>query len=178
MSVDGWENILDTDEKILWQGQPDGRFRLRGKNIALSIFGLFFLGFSLFWITMASTATSATGGAGLMFPLFGLPFVLIGLYLVIGIHWFDALGRRKTHYTLTDKRAFIATGFLGKRLKSYPIDGDTVLELRPGTPGSVFFAKEIRRGKNGTYRIPIGFELIPDAEKVYQIFRTVQKSTA
>ncbi len=173
MSAEGWDGILEADEKIVWQGQPDGAFRLRGKNIAISVFGLFFLGFSLFWTIMAGV------GSGQFMPSFvGLLFVFVGLFLVVGIHWLDAAARRKTHYTLTTRHAFIATDFLGKRLKSYPIDGDTVLDFRPGTPGSLFFAKELRRGKNGTYRIPVGFELIPDAEGVYRKFRDVQAGLA
>jgi len=171
---DGWEGILDPDERIIWQGQPDGKFRLRAKNIAISIFGLFFFGFSVTGLVMASMATASQGRTYVMFPLFSAPFVLIGLYLVVGIHWFDALRRRKTHYTLTDKRAFIATNFLGKRLQSYPIDNETVLDFRPGTPGTLFFAKEVHRSKNGTYRVPVGFELIADAQHVYQLFRSVQ----
>jgi len=181
MTASGWDGILDADEKILWQGQPDGRFRLRPKNIAVSVFGIFFLGGSMFWVVMAQSAVPQAGGANLLFLLFSLPFILIGLYMVIGIHWFDALGRRKTHYTLTSKRTFIATEFLGKRLKSYPIDADTALDFRPAKAdrsGSIFFATEIRRRKNGTYRQAIGFELIPDADKVYQLIRGVQKDRA
>ncbi len=174
MTTAGWEGLLDDDENIVWQGQPDGKFRLRGKNIVISVFGLFFLVFSLFWTVMAASAGQMPVGMRLLFPLFGLPFVLVGLYLVVGIHWFDALGRRKTHYTLTNKRAFIATQMFGKRLKSYPIDEDTVLDLRPGPPDSLFFAEEVRRRKNGTFRVPVGFELIPNGHAVYQLFRKAQ----
>jgi len=177
-SASGWDGILDPDEKILWQGQPDGKFRLRGKNIVLSLFGIVFLGSSVIFLVMAAASAPAQGGpAGLMFVLFGLPFVLVGLYLVFGIHWADMAGRRKTHYTLTNKHAFIATAFLVKRLKSYPINADTVLELRPGSPGSVIFAEEIVRSSNSSTRRAIGFELIPDAQKVYALMRDVQDGT-
>lgn len=178
-AASGWDGLLDPDEKIVWQGQPDAKFRLRGRNIALSLFGIVFLGSSLAFMVVAVASTSAQGGPmGLMFLLFGLPFVLVGLYLVVGIHWADMAGRRKTHYTLTNKHAFIATALFVKRLKSYPIGADTALELRPGSPGSVMFAEEIVRNNNSTTRRAIGFELIPDAQEVYALMRDVQDGAA
>ena len=54
MSVDGWDGILDKDEQVIWQGRPDGRIVVRIGNIAGFAFGLFFAGFALFWMIMAS----------------------------------------------------------------------------------------------------------------------------
>ncbi|MFT7595906.1 MAG: hypothetical protein ACI8R4_003239, partial [Paracoccaceae bacterium] len=116
MSVpDGWRGLLAGDEKILWQGRPEPGFRLDLSQPMSLVMGVFFMGFSLFWMKMASQA----GG---FFWMFGLLFFGTGFFNAIGVHVWKSYRRTKTHYTLTDKHAFIATDlFDKKRLKSYPI---------------------------------------------------------
>lgn len=169
MKAPGWDGILDADETILWQGRPDGAVTLRPGNIVLVIFGLFFAGFALLWMIMAYQA-----GGG--FWMFGLIHFSVGAGIVGGALFWGAFRRRRTWYTLTDHRAFIASDLplLGRRLKSWPIDADTALELDDTPPGSVNFAEERRRGKNGFYLETIGFERIADAKQVYRLMRDIQ----
>jgi len=167
-----WEGILDDDEEIRWQGQPDGAFHLDMRQPAGIGMGVFFMGFSLFWMNMASMA----GG---YFWMFGLLFSGIGFYNTIGVHFWKTYVRRTTHYTLTDKRAFIATQPLGKRLlKSYPITKDTPLGLEGSDPATIVFASETRRGNESGYVVKIGFERIYDSRKVYALLREIQKEAA
>ena len=171
MSRDGWEGILDTDEEIVWQGRPDGKVVLRIGNILTFIFGLFFAGFALVWMLLAATA----GG---LFWAFGLIHFSVGIGLAFGALFYSAWLRRRTWYTLTNRRAFIAPDrpILGKRLKSYPITDDTVLEFDDARPGTIYFAEEIRRTNNGTSRKSIGFERIADARDVYKLIREQQRA--
>ncbi len=169
----GWEGILDPGEDILWQGRPDARVVWKVGHIFSFLFGLVFAGFAVFWMVMAS---QAPGG----FWMFGLIHFSVGLGIAIGPPFWGAWRRRHTWYTLTDHRAFIATDvpFVGRRLKSYPIDGDTVLGFDSGAPGSVWFAHEYRRTKNGSRRVGIGFERVPDAQAVYAKIREAQRKRA
>lgn len=173
----GWDGLLDPDEKILWQGHPDRHFRLRKRNIALSVFGLFFLGSSFFMIIMAP-GMSGPANMPLFILLFELPFLAAGLYMVFGVHFFDTWKRAHTVYTLTNKHAFIATDTTGKKLKSYPIDAQTPITFKPGPPDSVFFATELRARNRTSSTVPVGFELISDGQKVYKLIREVQAGTA
>jgi hypothetical protein len=53
------------------------------------------------------TATLASPGLepfNLIFPLFGIPFVVFGVYFAIGRFVAKARRRRRTHYALTDRR--------------------------------------------------------------------------
>ncbi len=95
---------------------------------------------------------------------------------MIGPPLFSAYRRQRTWYTLTDRRAFIATDLAvsGRRFKSYPIDEDTRLDFVEGDPSSVHFAEAVRRGRNSTYRIPVGFERIENGREVYRLIRKVQ----
>ena len=164
-----WSGILDRDEKILWQGRPDGRFSTGFGAFFKIPFFTFFTGFSVFWMWGASQA----GG---VFWMFGLLFFFAGLsgltWAIIG----STLTRRNSWYTLTTSRAMIATNlpFQGKKLKSYPITQSTNLDFRDGDPASIFFASETRRGNDNDYTVEIGFERIRDGRVVYQHFRSIQ----
>ena len=74
---------LDGGERLLWLGQPRSGIRLRAQDAFLIPFSLLWGGFAIFWELMALTATSkAPGPVAVVFPLFGLPFVFVGLYLI------------------------------------------------------------------------------------------------
>lgn len=178
---EGWASYLDRGETLVWEGAPAGGIRVRPSDIPTSLFGLFFFGFAVFWVLMASSMSGpSTGGAidwiGSIFPLFGLPFVAIGAYLVAGRFLWGAYVRSQTRYALTNKRAIIARNASGRTLKSYPITADTRLELEPGDLSTIWFAEEIRRGSKGSnYTVKKGFEYITDGEEVYRQMRRVQQ---
>ncbi len=167
--TDHWEKLLDRDEKIIWQGRPDGEFSVEGKSIVMIVFGIVFSIFAMFWMAMASQA-------GILFSLFGLPFVAAGIFLIANAVFGRTFRRRHSWYTLTNKRAFIATNFPvgGRRLKSYPITEENQLELVDGDFSSVYFAKETKRGQNGTIETSIGFERLADGRDVYSLIRGIQ----
>jgi len=165
-----WSGILDDDESILWQGRPDGALKFKVAHIVPFVFGLFFAGFALFWMIMASRA-----GGG--FWMFGLLHFGVGIGIAIGPPFWNTWRRRHTWYTLTNRRGFIATDMplKGRSLASYPIDEDTVLDYDSGDPATIYFTHEMRRTKNGTRRHDIGFERIEGGAEVYRLMRDVQR---
>ena len=169
----GWDGILDDGERILWQGRPDNRVAFRASHIFTFIFGVFFAGFALFWMIMASQA-----GGG--FWMFGLIHFTAGVGIMLGPIFWPAWSRRHTWYTLTDRRAFIATDIpmMGKKLKSYPIEAGTPIDFRRGEPATLYFAKEYHSTKNGSREVQIGFEWIEDGDSVYRMIRDIQQSAA
>lgn len=178
---ESWGTYLDSDEKLLWDGEPAAGIRVRGGDIAQSVFGLFFGGFAIFWVTMASSMMSGSSfgddmGFFRFFPLFGVPFIIVGAYMVIGQYFWKAFVRSRTRYALTTKRAFIAKSAWGRSLKSFSISADTQLEYEPGQEATIWFAKEERRGSKGRrYTVKKGFEYIPDGDRVYRLMRQVQQ---
>ena len=163
----GWEGILDTDETILWQARPSSGLSLHGSNPLSIGMGIFFMAFSLYWISMANNIADHIDGIfPKIFPLFGVPFFLIGAYNAFGHIFWQAYLRSKTHYTLTNKRGFIATDhpFQGKLLKNYPIDAQSDVVLKIGPPDSIWFA-----GKG------VGFARIDDGREVLRLMRQIQK---
>lgn len=169
-ALDEWEDILDPGERVVWQGAPDTRVVIKYGSVSTLIFGLIFAGFALVWMVMTSQAGGTSWMIGLIHFSGGLGVIFYAVY------W-DALKRRYTWYTLTNKRAFIATNvpFLGRRLESYPITEATAISLDTKTPGSIMFSYEMRQGRNGDYRVDIGFERVENAKDVYRRMRQVQE---
>ena len=171
MENPGWDDILDKGEEILWQGRPDTGMHFRPRDIPIMIFGLIFAGFALFWMI----GVAQVGGA---FWAFGLLHFSLGMGLLLSPLLWGPFRRARTWYTLTNRRAFIATDLplLGKKLKSYPITDDTILEFTAGDLSSLHFSKELRRGDKGrTYLVPVGFEYIRDGNRVYRMMRDIQE---
>lgn len=181
----GWEGLLEPGERILWQGHPDARVEWGEVVSFQSMFGIVFTAFAVFWISMAvSMGGHFEDGLSSIFPLFGVPFVAVGLYLVVGRLIHDAFRRRGTWYTLTDRTAFIAVTLRGQRkLERYPISRDMKLVLEDGMPGTVWFAEKVTHNPGGwsgtgsnrsyrgpsTTREPIGFRRIEAPRKVYRL---------
>lgn len=173
MTQDGWDGILFPGEEVIWQGQPDPRPDWSDMKIKDAIFGLVFTGFALFWMAMA---LGAAGGSffGLLFPLLGLPFLAVGLKKAGLERLWDAFQRRRTWYTLTDRRAFIATELFGRRtLDPYPIGPKTPLTHE--NDRDIYFATDFVKTKSGSRRNRIGFTHLPDSRHVYDLMRQVQR---
>lgn len=176
-AVESWAHYLDPDETLLWQGAPGTGVRFGGADIAVGLFGCVFLAFALFWTFMAATLGGGTGTpVDWAFPLFGLPFVAVGAFLVFGRPFWNAHVRRHTRYALTGRRAIVARSAWGRSLKSYPIDEDTQIDYRPGREATIWFAQEERRGNKGRrYTVKHGFEFIADGDEVYRLMRQIQR---
>lgn len=166
-SGDGWDGILVPGERILWQGRPHPGVQIGPGQVFSAAFGALFAGFAAFWMLMASRA----GG---YFWTFGLIHFSVGIGLMIGSFTFAPWRRRHTWYTLTDRRAFVATDmpFRGRTLKSWVIDGDSVIEHGPDD--TVNFARDFRQTKNGTRIADVGFERIDDPDHVLRLMQQIR----
>jgi len=120
---------LRDGELLLWVGQPHPALFAR-PAIPLVLGGIFFTAFSVFWVATSAALLFAgggrPGGGGLVgnlmsfFPLFGVPFVLIGLGMLTSPYWMRRRAR-KTCYALTHRRAvlFLPGWFGGFEVRSY-----------------------------------------------------------
>lgn len=102
MGTDPFAGRLLSRERIVWSGRPRQGVMLTARDIFLIPFSLLWGGFAIFW----ETAVMSTKASWFM-ALFGVPFVLIGLFLIFGRLPFDAWLRSKLRYALTDRRILI-----------------------------------------------------------------------
>lgn len=175
----GWQGILDPGERILWQGRPDGRVDFTRGSLRQAAFGLPFLVFGLTWMTMTWQVVRDAPLPGILFPMIGLFITLSGLWQTIGTFLWDAYLRRHTWYTLTDRRAFVATQVMGRRtLRDWPVDAETLLDYDGALPGTIWFAEAGARDRRFGRRGRVGFEMLPDARAVHGLMRKVQRREA
>lgn len=160
----GWQGILDEGEAILWQGRPSSRVNWLGGDLRSAMLGLFMIAFALFWMYQAARS-------GTMMWVFGSLFLVVGLRTALSENLLPAYIRSRSWYTLTDRRAIVATDMpiRGRRLFFYPITPATPVTLVPGDPGSIYFAPVAKAETRAE-----GFLQIPDAEGVMRIIRKIQ----
>jgi hypothetical protein len=101
---------LFAGERKLWEGAPT-KFPLFDRaDVVMVPFSLFWCGFAIFW-----TATAVRMAGGLSpFALFGVFFVVIGLYFAFGRLIVRHLKLRNTTYTVTDRRIIVTSTVFGR----------------------------------------------------------------
>lgn len=177
---------LDSGEKLIWADMPKQGVIFRGFDVFMIPFSLLWGGFAIFWEIMAlSIPNEEAGAAGYVFPLFGIPFVLIGLYLIFGRFVHDSKRRANTFYGLTNQRAIMISGLFNKEVKSLNLASlsDVSLTEKGDMSGTITFGQEnlmtnFLFANNfpgmGMNTVP-KFELIENAKEVYNKIREQQK---
>ncbi|MEO7663712.1 MAG: PH domain-containing protein, partial [Candidatus Limnocylindrales bacterium] len=170
---------LRGDERLIWEGRPDARaYVLRGAWYLVP-FSLMWGGFAIFW-----EYTALRSGAPPFFVLWGIPFVAIGLYMIVG----RPLGARheaqRTVYALTDRRVLIIGGAFGRSIVELDLRDlpPSQLDERSDGIGTITFG-----GIAGAFRAPPGwptmgmsgrtpaFVSIPDARRVYALLQDARE---
>jgi membrane protein YdbS with pleckstrin-like domain len=104
MSAEIFQGRLLAGEHIVWSGRPSQGVVFTSRDIFLVPFSLLWCGFAIFWTFGATFAI----GAPSFFTLWGLMFVCVGLYFVVGRFIVDAWFRTDLRYAVTDQRILIA----------------------------------------------------------------------
>jgi hypothetical protein len=166
---------LERGERQLWAGVPRQGIVFRPADVFMIPFTLLWAGFAVFWESSV-LRTNAPG----FFALWGIPFVLVGIYITVGRFFFDASRRRKTTYGLTSSRVIIATGRTTKSLNLATLSDVTLTERADGSGTITFGPTTLQQTMYsgmawpGVQQVP-AFELIPDAKAVYQMIRQAQQ---
>lgn len=164
---------LDEDEHIVWQAQPKpGLYSRRAWPIVL--FGIPWTGFAVFWIFGAAGFKWPTFQSGAdLFPLFGVPFVLIGLGLLSTPLWMRRAARR-TIYVITDRRAIVIGGAWALNVESFQPSRlhEIRRKQRRDGSGDLIFRTEVSQNRDGrTRESPVGFMAIADVKGVEDLIR-------
>jgi hypothetical protein len=105
-------------------------------------FSIMWCGFAVFWeISVLTQFRTADEGPPIFFALWGVPFVLVGLYLVFGRLIVRAVASRRTQYVITDRRVLVIGGLSGRRTTSVYLTSlpPPVIAEGPDGAGSLAF---------------------------------------
>ncbi len=165
------EREVNPHEKVLWVGKPRAAALIL-PSIGLVIFGIPWTAFAIFWICGASGFTWPTWhGPQSLFPLFGIPFVLIGFGLLSSPFWIRRSAER-SGYLITTKRAIIFNWkFRGADISSYGPSELAKMQKRLKANGSGDLIFDEKAQGSGRYT-KIGFIGLEDVKNVELLIRT------
>ena len=169
---------LGDSEKLLWSGRPRQGILLRAKDAALIPFSLMWGGFAIFWEYGVMTSR-----APFFFRLWGVPFVVIGIHLIIGRFFADAMQRSKTYYGLTNERVVILSGLFVRNVKSLHLRtlSEVTLSEEAAGRGTITFGPSAPWWSagggwpGGNRNCSPAFESIPGAREVFDRITSAQK---
>jgi hypothetical protein len=179
-------------EEILWAGQPDPRILFSRSDIFSIPVGIAFTLFSIEWESETfkqALNPSSKADASWLLPLFGVPFVLIGLYLAVGRFFYKVWNKKRTYYAVTNKRILVVKNSRRRELRGAYLEAIPVINrsIRPDGHGTIIFGNTppgaLMSEDSGfdflgshTVEHAPSFRDINDAEKVYRLVLDLRKS--
>jgi hypothetical protein len=160
---------------------PRQGIRLRGGDILMIPFSLLWGGFAFFW----EYSVLQQKDAPVFFALWGIPFVLAGIYIIIGRFFVDSYQRSRTFYAVTDHRVLIVSGLFNREIKSLSLsnlseislqeraDGSGSILFGPSNPLYAMWASTSWPGMSK--RMAPAFDLVEDVRHVYEVLRATQR---
>src|SRR5215213_2217596 len=121
---------LARGERVLWSGQPRQGITLRGADAQMIPFSLLWGGFAFFW-----EWSVLNSDAPFFFVLWGIPFVAVGIYLIVGRFFVEARQRGRTHYAVTSERILIVDGLLTSNVTSISLRTLTEMTMAEASDG-------------------------------------------
>ena len=169
---------MSSGEKLIWTGRPKSGIVFRGSDAFLIPFSLLWGGFAIFW----EARVIGTGGP-FFFKLWGIPFVLVGLYITVGRFFVDAKKRANTIYGMTQDRIIIKSGIFSRDIKSLNIRtiSDITFNQTPANRGTITlgptdFRYSMMQGMEWPgAKQPPRLEFIEDVKFVYDKIIDIQR---
>lgn len=160
---------------LIWTGRPVQGFRLGKEDLALVPFSIFWCVFVVIW-----EAIAIFSDAGWLFILWGIPFLLIGFYLLIGRFLHDRWYRARTFYGLTANTLFIQRP---RKLDQHSLDNLHQLEVVEGknNRGTLTFRTSLATNKQKQFPAVTAMgesvDSVQDVGELYRIIRNYKKTT-
>lgn len=168
------QSELQGGESLVWSGAADPS-RSAMSALPAALFGIPFAAVAFSMMSKAYRGTNnlanhhntlASGFSA--FPLFGLPFLLIGIGVALSPLWVYLKGRSSV-YAVTNRRVMLITGTSSRSVKSInPTDIAGVnYRERPDGRGDVLIrTNSVVRTNNGTTQITVGLYGVPNVKEV------------
>jgi hypothetical protein len=183
---------LISGESVLWAGRPNPSVIFHQEDLYVIPFSLLWGGFAIFWEAgvLGLWGTSSTrGGEPIFMQLWGVPFIVIGQYMIWGRFLVDAWKKRQTFYAVTNRRVIVIQNLWNRRTAAAYIDtlptidresrSDGIGTLRFNERPSVFGRRQKASGSWDSSivdGVPV-FRDIDDIETVYRLVADLRNKT-
>jgi hypothetical protein len=176
------QSELLSGESLVWAGQPKSSVIFHKEDAYLIPFSFLWGGFAIFW------EGSAVGLWGVRDShhqwtfgiLWGIPFVLIGQYLIWGRFFYAAWLKGRTHYAVTNRRVIVVQESWKRQMAFAYIDSLPALIKEGGSRGigilrfgPSYLTSPSRRSSASWNSLSIGgapvFVDIEDVDSVYRL---------
>lgn len=157
-------------EGVFWAGQPNPNRRMLS-GFFMWLFFIPWTAFAVFWVAMAGGLQLLDGtlkGGFSFFPLFGLPFILIGLGGLTSPIWMR-INALRTAYVITNQRVIVISGIFNTKYRSYYPAQIQFIERKERGDGSgdLIFSRETTRDSQGSNRTTEeGIYAVPNVKAV------------
>lgn len=160
---------LKPGESVLWAGQPNSLEYMKS-SMGAFLFFIPWTAFSIFWVAAASgfKIPDLSNAGFAFFPLFGLPFVLIGFW-GLSSPLREKIKAKNVIYAITTQRVIIIEGSKSLAYKSYyPHQLKNIERIQKiNNYGTIYFQQEPYTDSDGDKRYKkIGFIGIPNVRSI------------
>jgi hypothetical protein len=165
---------LEPGESIRWMEQPIPRF-FSAASVAAFLFAIPWTAFAVFWMCGASgfKIPNFREGGFSFFPLFGIPFVLIGFGMLLSPFWAYRKAQ-KTVYVITNRRAIAFEGGWTTTIRSFTPDQlkNVYRKERRNGVGDVILGQRVWTDSDNDRRsLDVGFLNVRDAKRVERLIQ-------
>jgi hypothetical protein len=181
---------LSSSESVLWAGQPSRRIIFHKQDWFMIPFSLFWGGFAIFWegaVAGLWGSGNRPTGSWVFGMIWGIPFVVIGQYLVWGRFFYAAWKKKRIHYGVTNRRVIVVQEGPKRHMASAYLDTLPVLIKEIGSKGigTLRFAPLSTSPRNRTSgdwdivttgTVPT-FVDVEDVESVYRLVSDLREKT-
>lgn len=160
---------------MLWEGRPNvAAFSTRGAWYLVP-FSIMWGGFAIFW----EYSVISRGGPP-FFALWGIPFVVIGLYMIFGRILVARREAAHTWYAITDRRVLIQSGAFRRSLIQLDLRDLPMSQLddQGNGLGTITFGPSLGSMRlppgwpsMGMYTRPAAFSAIRDSARVFEMLQ-------
>ena len=169
------ERVIRSGERLLWSGVPSRVGVFRSSDLLLVPFSLMWGGFAVFWETMVIRQHGP-----FFMKLWGIPFVVIGVYLMCGRFFVSARALRSTVYAVTSERVLVIGGLWRRVVHSHPLhrlsaarleefgDGTATITLNPESIPSPWQRRNMSWSSWHSWS-PFRLERISEGKRVYDL---------
>lgn len=176
---------LQPGEQVYWVGRPDPRRVFELADIFTTAFSAVWLSFVVFWMLSALAMQAPP-----LFVAFGIPFLVVGLYSLLGAPIQRNLTNRRTRYAVTDRRVVVTIGEKKMRIVELSDIRSTSVTVRANGTGSIVFdtglgqasmpawAVNYAQGRRTSSMVEMGFFNVTDVGRVQSLVESLRGDAA